>query len=296
MTVIEVFLEIWPKPAPERHNRVRRIFMAKEKIPWHPAFVQALQLEFEDYADVLEFRAEQPLTTEPLRIDVVVVKKKPGAAIGKNIGRIFRTHNIFEFKGPRDNFSAGDAYKTFAYVFLYAVVWNVDVRDCALTLIGAKKSTVLTDCLETALGCRVEKHAEGVYYVEGAAFPIQIVQTRRLSARENLWLASLRDDLTARGAERVLAESGKRRDAGIAAYMYALMTARSQTFMEAWDMKKQKVTFEQLMTKINADLGLPEKWQYQKALETARSMKAEGTNIDFICRHTGLTVEQVRAL
>jgi hypothetical protein len=219
--------------------------MAKEKIPWHPAFVQALQLEFEDYADVLEFRSEQPLTTEPLRIDAVVVKKKPGAAIDKNIGRIFRTHNIFEFKGPRDSFSAGDAYKTFAYVFLYAVVGNVDVRDCTLTLIGAKKPGVLIACLEKTLGCRVEKTAEGVYYVHGATFPIQIIETKRLSARENLWLNSLRDDLTAQGAERVLAESGKRRDARLAAYMYALMTARTQTFMEAWDMKKQKVTFEQ---------------------------------------------------
>jgi hypothetical protein len=113
--------------------------VAKEEIPWHPAFVQALQLELEDYADVLEFRTEQPLTTEPLRIDAVVVKKKPGVTIDKNIGRIFRTRNIFEFKGPRDSFSTRDVYKTLAYVFLYAVVGNVDIRDCTLTLLGAKK-------------------------------------------------------------------------------------------------------------------------------------------------------------
>jgi hypothetical protein len=67
--------------------------VAQEKIPWHPAFVQALQLELEDYADELEFRSEYQLTSEPLRIDVVVVKKKDGVKIDKNIGRIFRTHN-----------------------------------------------------------------------------------------------------------------------------------------------------------------------------------------------------------
>jgi hypothetical protein len=57
------------------------LFVGKEKIPWHPAFVQALQLELEDYADSLEFRAEYQLTSEPLRIDVVVVKKKDGVKI-----------------------------------------------------------------------------------------------------------------------------------------------------------------------------------------------------------------------
>jgi hypothetical protein len=93
--------------------------MAKEKIPWHPAFVQALRLELEEYADVLEFFAEYQLTTEPLRIDVVVVRKKPGAAIDKNIGRIFRTHNIVEFKSPRDGFTARDLTKTLAYVSFF---------------------------------------------------------------------------------------------------------------------------------------------------------------------------------
>jgi hypothetical protein len=38
----------------------------------------------------------------------------------------------------RDNFSAGDVCKTFAYVFLYAVVQDVDIRDCTPALLGAK--------------------------------------------------------------------------------------------------------------------------------------------------------------
>jgi hypothetical protein len=117
--------------------------MAKEKIPWYAAFVQALQLELEDYADALEFKAEYRLTTEPLRIDVVVVKKKDGAKIDKNIGRIFRTHNIVEYKSPRDSFSTDDLFKTFVYVFLYAVVECVDPHGAEII---KKKATVCRFC------------------------------------------------------------------------------------------------------------------------------------------------------
>jgi hypothetical protein len=74
------------------------------------------------------------------------------------------------------------------------------------------------------------------------------------------------------------------------------MTARSQAFMEAWDMKKQKVTFEQLMTKINDDLGLPEKWQRQTKLETARNFKNLGVAVETISQATGLAPADIAAL
>ena len=42
------------------------------RISWHPAFIQAIQLELEDYLDVLTFETEHQLTTEPLKIDVLI--------------------------------------------------------------------------------------------------------------------------------------------------------------------------------------------------------------------------------
>jgi len=44
-------------------------------ISWHPAFVEALQMELEAYEDALEFYPEYQLTSEPLRIDCVIIKK-----------------------------------------------------------------------------------------------------------------------------------------------------------------------------------------------------------------------------
>ncbi|GMO44023.1 MAG: hypothetical protein Pg6C_05930 [Treponemataceae bacterium] len=277
---------------------------AQEKIPWHPAFVQALQLELEDYADELEFKAEYRLTTEPLRIDVVVVKKKPGAVIDKNIGRLFRTHNIVEFKSPRDSFSTDDLFKTLAYVFLYAVVEGVDPRNCTLTLAGARKPAKLMEYLRKTPGRRIEKSAEGMYYVYGEQFPIQIIETKRLPERENLWLASLRDDLTAQGAEKVLAEGGKRREAGIAAYLYALMTARPKTFREVWNMTKRQKEFEQFLTQVAEESGQLKKWRqegivqgvHQTKLETARNFKNLGVAVETISQATGLAPADIAAL
>jgi hypothetical protein len=50
--------------------------LSEKHIAWHPAFVEAIQAELEEYKDVLEFHAEHSLTAEPLRIDVLVVKKR----------------------------------------------------------------------------------------------------------------------------------------------------------------------------------------------------------------------------
>ena len=42
-------------------------------VAWHPAFVEAIKLELEEYEDVLEFYPEYQLTTEPLRIDCIII-------------------------------------------------------------------------------------------------------------------------------------------------------------------------------------------------------------------------------
>ncbi|KAA8675346.1 hypothetical protein LN736_03360 [Clostridium sp. WLY-B-L2] len=64
--------------------------MADEKVKWHPAFAAAVQLELKEYRKYLEFITEYQLTDEPLRIDVLVVKKLREIRIDKSLGRIFK--------------------------------------------------------------------------------------------------------------------------------------------------------------------------------------------------------------
>jgi hypothetical protein len=52
-------------------------------------------VSLESYRNILEFKAEYQLSAEPLRIDVLIIKKLKDVAIEKNIGVIFRTDNIY---------------------------------------------------------------------------------------------------------------------------------------------------------------------------------------------------------
>jgi hypothetical protein len=66
-----------------------------QRIAWHPAFVEALQMELQAYRDVLEFKIEHQLTAEPLKIDCVVIKKAKNVVIKKNIAAIFFLMTMF---------------------------------------------------------------------------------------------------------------------------------------------------------------------------------------------------------
>jgi hypothetical protein len=63
----------------------------KWKTQWHAGNFDALRAELKNYLDNLEFHAEHPLTDEPLRIDVLVVKKIGRVKIKKNFAKNFRT-------------------------------------------------------------------------------------------------------------------------------------------------------------------------------------------------------------
>jgi hypothetical protein len=53
----------------------------------------------------LIFEIERDLTAAPLKIDVLIIKKRKNVAIKKNIAEIFRHYNIVEYKSPDDYIS-----------------------------------------------------------------------------------------------------------------------------------------------------------------------------------------------
>ena len=57
-------------------------------------------MELDEYRNVLQFISEYQLNTEPLKIDVVIIKKSRDIPIKKNIAAIFRKENIIEYKSP----------------------------------------------------------------------------------------------------------------------------------------------------------------------------------------------------
>ena len=142
----------------------------KQYIQWHPAFCSATELELREDRDKLEFVSEHPLTQAPLKIDLMVIKKKPGVKLKNEIGHLFRTHNIIEYKNPSDQFNIDKYYKSIAYVCLYKSmaehVDNIPIEELTLSLFHDSKPIRLMNTLEQN-GHRIIEKYKGIYYIEG---------------------------------------------------------------------------------------------------------------------------------
>lgn len=93
--------------------------MKETKIQWHSAFVSAMNLDLGPDRDDLIFEKEYNLNTKPLEIDLLVIKKAGFVQIASEIGKLFKGHNIMEYKSPEDSLDIDDFYKAGAYASLY---------------------------------------------------------------------------------------------------------------------------------------------------------------------------------
>ena len=76
-------------------------------------------IEFEDDLEHLHFHEEYPLGTQPMRMDILIIKKDPDVHIRKNIGQIFRTYNVIEYKPPGVSLSINHFYKAYGYACFF---------------------------------------------------------------------------------------------------------------------------------------------------------------------------------
>ena len=177
-------------------------------LQWHPAFYAGLQIEFEKEKDKLIFENEHNLSSKPLQVDVLIIKKQVGEKIKKNIGQIFRGCNIIEYKSPTDYLSIDDYYKVYAYTCLYkadtGMTDEVKLEEMTMTLASKRYPKKLIKHLKENRNLQVEKQGAGIYYVNGEIFPVQIIVTKELSKEENFWLRSMTNDLTKEEAEELV--------------------------------------------------------------------------------------------
>ena len=71
-------------------------------IQWHPAFCSAVRLELRENKNDLLYEEEYNLGRKLIQINLLVIRKTDRTHISKNIGRIFREHNVMEYKSPED--------------------------------------------------------------------------------------------------------------------------------------------------------------------------------------------------
>jgi hypothetical protein len=271
-----------------------------QSVDWHPAFIEALQMELMEYQNALEFHPEYPLTDEPLRIDCVVIKKVKNVIIKKNIASIFREWNIVEYKSPSDYVSIADFYKVYGYACLYTSFKRIPITDLTVSFIESRYPQKLLDHLKNTRNYTIAETGEGIYTVRGDILPIQVIDSRKLSKTENLWLKNLSDKLDYSAFRQINAEINRQdKAARIAAYLNVIVRANPAIVQEAIEMG-DTVTIE----KVLENVGWTAKWEARgraegekyKAFDIAKNLVNLGVPIETVISATQLDPEKIKSL
>lgn len=188
--------------------------MTKEtRTQWHPAFCSAMRLELIENKADLDYTNEYNLNSKPIQMDLLVIKKSSDVEIKNEIGKIFRGHNIMEYKSPQDDLNLDTYVKVVGYACMYKAsevhVGDIDLEDITITLVREGKPRELLKWF-VKNDYEVHEKYKGIYYVEKeGCFPIQVIVSGKLSAENQKWLTLLSRNLKRKDAERIVIQTEK---------------------------------------------------------------------------------------
>lgn len=182
--------------------------MKDTKIQWHPGFVAAIDLEFADNRKDLIYEKEYNLNTKPLEIDLLVIKKNSGITLNNEIGKLFKGHNIMEYKSPEDSLDIDAFYKAAAYACLYKSYGETSderkAEDITISILRESKPEGLFGYFKEH-NIKMSNPHHGIYYVlDGVLFPTQIIATKELDKKNHTWLKALSGKLKEQDIKELL--------------------------------------------------------------------------------------------
>ncbi len=154
-------------------------------IQWHPAFYGAAELEFLSNKGDLEFQREFNLGKEPIRMDLLIIKKLTDVRIENELGHIFKKYNVVEYKSPDDALSIDDYYKTVGYACLYKglgeTVDQIPAHELTVSIFRESYPRQMFRAMKN-LGMEIKERYPGIYYISRGQvlFDTQVVVTRQL--------------------------------------------------------------------------------------------------------------------
>ena len=270
----------------------------QEKIYWHGAHFEALQLELHEYLDALSFKKEHELSKEALRMDTLIIKKIRDVEIAKNIGKIFKNHNIVEYKSETDNFTLWDYNKILGYAFIYSSFEKVQMSDITISISLTIYPRELIKTLKS-YGLAVRNSENGIYTITGDIVPIQILESKNLSEEENLFLRNLRSNLSGVDMQKTLETYKERKpldDKNV--FLDRLIKANPDAFMEAMNMFTDGVRdiflegADRYGWLANRDSNL----EIEKAKKIAKKMLMLGDSPEKVTEATELPFETVTSI
>jgi hypothetical protein len=141
-------------------------------------------------------------------------------------------------------------------------------------------------------GCTITETAPGIHWVLGEPFPIQIVETKRLSASDNLWLLGLTKDLKYPTADAILSNGEyKHLIKQASAYFNIIFNVNAEILEEA-AMKEKRKTLNEVLE----ELGFIAEWEAKGRIEGMAKGRTEAWEKALALMEKGYTIEQLKAM
>jgi hypothetical protein len=242
-----------------------------KRLDWHTAFYVAMQAELEKYLHELSFEREHYITAQPLRMDILIIKKKPDVIIDKHIAEHFKGYNVIEYKSPDDSLTYSDYLKVIGDACIYQALEHIPIPDITLTMVCSKEPVQLVKALSKNNNYNVTEKYPGIYKIGGDHFPIRVVVSKKLSKQDNIWIKNLNKGLTTAEVMQIKESSRKiNQRINMEAYLDVFIKANIEKLRK----EVSDVGFE-IFREWLEEFGWDKKWVEQTQGERIEKIKEE---------------------
>jgi hypothetical protein len=186
-----------------------------------------------------------------------------------------------------------DFYKALGYAAQYAYQNRVDMHDMTVTIVATRHPRELLEFFRGDQECTVTEESPEIYRIAGYRLGIQVIETKKLAAEDNLWLKGLGRGLNAETAGSIIEASRGKYGPDIAAYLHAVLLTNAQIIEEAVKMGK---TEETTLDEVLERMGLVAKWKsVGEAIGEARGKQTAWEKFISLMEQ-GYTVDQLKRM
>jgi len=152
------------------------------------------------------------------------------------------------------------------------------------------------DYFENERNFKISKKYEGIYYIEGETFPIQIVEQKKLSSNENLFVKNLSSVVSKDDIKDIIKLHKKGMFGDKSTYLDTVIRANFETFKEAIKMNMSE-EFIEMFTEAALEYGWMDEILEQEASQAkysvAKKLLAKGMSPEEVSELTELSLEQI---
>jgi hypothetical protein len=134
---------------------------------------------------------------------------------------------------------------------------RVSIADVTLTMAEKRHPRSLFKYFKQQ-GMGVEERSPGIYAIEGAPFPIQVIESKKLPEEENIWFRGLSEGLSVKKLERLMdLKNVEYADIPLSAYLYAVLSANPKILDQMEVSQMGRITLAQVLEKK----GFTKEWE-----------------------------------